>query len=82
LIPCPTLSIVIGFTLLANGMSSRYWSLSLAVLGLFYGLFGILRLQVQIDAGLLIGATTLTILAFSLKPNLKTGHSVTFAQDS
>jgi hypothetical protein len=70
LIPCPTLSITIGFALLANGMSSRAWSLLLAFIGLFYGLFGTLRLNVRLDIGLFIGAMTLLILAFTLKPDL------------
>jgi len=70
LIPCPTLSISIGFALLANGMSSRAWSLLLAFVGLFYGLFGALRLEVRLDIGLFIGALTLLILAFTLKPDL------------
>jgi len=43
LIPCPTLSLVIGFALLAGGLSSRAWSIVLAVVGLFYGLFGACR---------------------------------------
>lgn len=68
LIPCPTLSITIGFALLANGVSSRVWSLLLAVIGLFYGLFGAFRLDVHIDIGLFIGAAILFILSFTLKP--------------
>jgi hypothetical protein len=68
LIPCPTLSITIGFALLANGVSSRVWSLLLAVIGLFYGLFGAFRLDVHIDIGLFIGAVILFILSFTLKP--------------
>jgi hypothetical protein len=68
LIPCPTLSITIGFALLANGVSSRVWSLLLAVIGLFYGLFGAFRLDVHIDIGLFIGAVVLFILSFTLRP--------------
>lgn len=59
LIPCPTLSMVIGFALLAGGFSSRPWSVVLAILGIFYGLFGAFRLGVAIDIGLLIGAVAL-----------------------
>jgi hypothetical protein len=70
LIPCPTLSITIGFALLANGLSSRVWSLFLAIIGLFYGLFGIFRLEVHLDVGLLVGALLLFILAFTFKPTL------------
>lgn len=66
LIPCPSLSITIGFALLANGLSSRLWSLLLAVIGLFYGLFGAIRLGVHLDVGLIIGALALVFLAFTL----------------
>jgi hypothetical protein len=63
LIPCPTLSLVIGFSLLAGGLGSRTWSLMLAVVGLFYGLFGALRLGVLLDLGLVAGAAALLVTA-------------------
>jgi hypothetical protein len=59
LIPCPTLSLVIGFALLGGGLGSRAWSISLAAVGLFYGLFGVLRLRVYLDIPLIFGAATL-----------------------
>jgi len=62
LIPCPTLSVVIGFALLAKGFSSRPWSIGLAILGIFYSLVGAFRLGVVIDIGLLIGAVALLAL--------------------
>jgi hypothetical protein len=62
LIPCPTLSLVIGFALLAKGFSSRSWSNVLGILGIFYSLFGALRLGVTLDIGLLIGAVALIVL--------------------
>jgi hypothetical protein len=65
LIPCPTLSLVIGLALLANGFSSRAWSLCLGVVGVFYGLFGAFRLGVRIDLVLLFGAIALLVLAFT-----------------
>ncbi|OGD19635.1 MAG: hypothetical protein A2W03_02345 [Candidatus Aminicenantes bacterium RBG_16_63_16] len=65
LIPCPTLSFVIGFSLLANGFSSRSLSITLGALGLFYALFGAFRLGVRIDLVLLLGAVALLILALS-----------------
>lgn len=71
LIPCPTLSITIGFALLANGVSSRSWTLFLAIIGIFYGIFGAFRLEVQIDIGLFVGALILFILAFTFKPPLQ-----------
>jgi hypothetical protein len=63
LIPCPTLSLVIGFTLLAGGFASRAWSLALALLGLFYGFFGMFRLGVVLDLCLVVGAVVLLVAA-------------------
>ncbi|MGE5741072.1 MAG: hypothetical protein ACM32H_03460 [Candidatus Aminicenantes bacterium RBG_16_66_30] len=63
LIPCPTLSVLVGFTLLANGFSSRAYSLSLGFLGIFYGAFGAFRLGVRIDLVLFIGSVVLMALA-------------------
>ena len=59
LVPCPTLAVAIGFALLGNGLGSRVWSLTLAAVGLFYGLFGVLRLGVFLDIGLVGGALAL-----------------------
>ena len=64
LIPCPTLSILIGFALLFSGFSSQPLSITLIVLGLFYGLFGAFKLGVTIDLFLLFG--TISLLARSL----------------
>ena len=69
LVPCPTLSIVIGFTLLFGGFGSRKWMLVLAIVGLFYGLVGFFRLKVHLDIGLIAGAVILAI--FSVLPNKK-----------
>ncbi len=65
LIPCPTLSVAIGFALLANGFSSRGYSVTLGVLGLFYALFGAVRLGVRLDFVLGLGAVSLLILALT-----------------
>jgi hypothetical protein len=67
LIPCPTLSMVVGFALLADGFRSRGWTWVLIVLGLFYGLFGTLRLGVWIDVFLLVGTLMLVAEAVTLK---------------
>ena len=63
LIPCPTLALAVGFALLGDGLGSRAWTLALAILGLFYGLFGVLRLGVYLDVGLVVGASALGVLA-------------------
>jgi hypothetical protein len=62
LIPCPTLSLVIGVALLCGGLG-RPWAWLLSVAGLFYALFGALRLGVRIDLALLAGAIALALLA-------------------
>lgn len=61
LIPCPTLSIVIGLALILGGIGSRPWSLVLGVTGIFYGLFGSVRLGVLIDRILLLGALAIVL---------------------
>jgi hypothetical protein len=60
LLPCPTLALVIGSTLAFGGFGSR-WTLVLVVAGLFYGLFGTLRLRVGLDLGLIAGALALAV---------------------
>lgn len=62
-VPCPTLSLILGFSLLFQGFYSRLWSLVAAAAGIFYGLFGILRLGVWLDLGLLLAALSHVLLA-------------------
>jgi hypothetical protein len=64
LVPCPTLSIVLGLSLMVGGLNSRAWSLGLAAIGIFYGIFGVLRLGVTIDVVLLLGALLSVLAAF------------------
>jgi hypothetical protein len=64
LIPCPTLSIVIGLSLMVGNFESRAWSLVLGGMGLFYSLFGALRLGVTLDLFLLLGALLIILVAF------------------
>lgn len=64
LVPCPTLSMVIGLTLVLNGLDSRHWSLALSVAGLFYGIFGTVYLGVAIDSVLVLGALSLSAMIF------------------
>lgn len=63
LVPCPTLALVIGFSLLADGFDSRLWMVIVAAFGLFYGLFGAARLGVYLDVGLIAGALALVVRA-------------------
>jgi hypothetical protein len=62
-IPCPTLSLVIGFALLFGGLGSRVWSLPLVAAAAFYGLFGVARLAVWLDIVLVGGAGALLAVA-------------------
>jgi hypothetical protein len=66
LIPCPTLSIVAGFALIADIFSSRLWGIVLLILVLFYALIGIIRLGVVLDVGLLFAAIILFIRIITL----------------
>ena len=59
---CPTLSIVIGLALITGGLDSRLWTSILTAAGLFYGLFGALRLGVTIDFVLLLGASVALVV--------------------
>lgn len=59
LLPCPTLSAVIGVTLLLRLLESTSWSLTVAVAGLAYGVIGVVRLGVALDAALIAGAAIL-----------------------
>jgi hypothetical protein len=56
LVPCPTLSIVIGLSIIVGSLGARAWSVVLAVAGLFYGLYGAAVLGVALDWVLLLGA--------------------------
>jgi hypothetical protein len=63
LIPCPTVSVIIGFALIAGGLRTRAWSLVLGTFGLFYGVFGVVRLHVLLDVPLVLGAVALIVVA-------------------
>lgn len=66
LVPCPTLSIVIGFAILYQGFQSRVWSWILVIPGLIYGLIGTFRLQVYLDMVLLLATVILIIITFQM----------------
>jgi len=61
LIPCPTLSIIIGFLLLYNGFGSQSITLTFIIFGLFYGIFGVLKLAVYLDIFLVFGTFALIV---------------------
>jgi hypothetical protein len=62
-LPCPTLSVVIGVTAACDGLGPRGWRFALAAAGVFYGAFGAFRLGVRIDLVLLLGALALLAAA-------------------
>jgi hypothetical protein len=67
LVPCPTLSVVIGLTLLLDHLGSRAWSVVLSLAGLFYGVVGVFRLGVALDYALLAGAAVLLLAALMMR---------------
>lgn len=64
LIPCPSLSMVVGITLIYGGLHSRAWTLTLAAAALFYGVLGSLYLGVTIDWVLAGGGIAMFGLSF------------------
>jgi hypothetical protein len=73
LIPCPTLSIIIGLALALDGLGSRALCLALGVAGLFFGVIGVARLGVAVDWTLLLGA--IVILARGVMNSTLAGTS-------
>ena len=57
--PCPTLALLAGATLLAGGFGTRAVPAALTGWTAFYALFGVVRLGVWLDAGLLVAAAAL-----------------------
>jgi hypothetical protein len=62
-LPCPTLAVAAGLTLIIGGFGSRALPAVLAVWTAFYALFGIFRLGVTLDAGLFVAMLGLVALA-------------------
>lgn len=63
LIPCPTLSVVIGVTLLFREVGTSAWTVPLIITGFLYGFVGVFALDVVLDVVLLAGAFILTLAA-------------------
>jgi hypothetical protein len=59
LLPCPSIAVAIGFVLLGGALGSAPYRATLALVGLFYGAFGALRLGVMLDYGLIAAAIQL-----------------------
>lgn len=59
LLPCPTLSVLIGITLMFGLFREKGWAPILAAAGLLYGAIGAFRLGVAIDVVLIGGAAVL-----------------------
>jgi len=59
LLPCPTLSVVIGSTLVFANLGSRRSSALLLMAAALYGAIGVFRLGVALDWGLFVGAALL-----------------------
>ena len=62
LLPCPTLSVMLGATLIVGGLHSTGWSVPLVVMGILYGWIGVFGLQVSLDVWLLAGAIALGMM--------------------
>ena len=58
-LPCPTLLVVIGGTLIFPNLGSTSWRMVLALAGLLYGGIGVFRLEITLDWSLLLAAGVL-----------------------
>ena len=56
LLPCPSLSVILGVSLMLNVLGSRLLGVALMLAGIAYGLIGAFRLGVTIDLFLVAGA--------------------------
>jgi hypothetical protein len=62
-VPCPTLALIAGYTLLTSGHGTRKIPAVLAVWTTFYAAFGIAKLGVVLDVGLVVATFGLVALA-------------------
>lgn len=69
LLPCPTLSALIGLTLIVSGFRSTAWNVTLAGAAVLYGAIGVFRLGVTMDIALFAGAAAL-VTAVALRRGL------------
>ncbi|HEU5255113.1 MAG TPA: hypothetical protein VFU28_03935, partial [Vicinamibacterales bacterium] len=59
ILPCPTLAVVIGVTLMGRPLMAVRWHAIVIVAGLLYGAIGVFRLGVVLDWGLLLASLAL-----------------------
>jgi len=59
LIPCPTLSVVVGLTMLVHAAWTSAWTLPLIIVAFAYGIVGLFALHVALDVVLVAGALVL-----------------------
>lgn len=82
IIPCATLLMVTGFSVMFSLRQSLKWMLALFSADLFYGLFGVFRLHVYIDIFLLFASCVLFI-QFMLWRNFRVHlHKRSFGKQS
>jgi hypothetical protein len=67
IVPCPTLSVLVGLSLILRSWESRAWGLLIGSTAFFYGIVGALYLGVTIDWALSAGAVVL--VASSCSPS-------------
>lgn len=72
-VPCPTLAVLSGLTLVSGGLGARAIPGLLSLWTAFYALFGIFRLGVYLDAGLLGATAALLAQCSRLRPRLPLG---------
>ena len=70
LIPCPTLSVATGFLILHRGYRSKGLMITTILAGALYGLFGVFRLGVLLDVGLLAGTAVLFMFFLTTRRRL------------
>ena len=62
LIPCPTLSVLTGASLIFGSLGSRAWAMTVSLAALAYGVLGVFALGVAIDIFLVGGAAALSAI--------------------
>ena len=82
LLPCPTLSAVIGATLLFGLLGSAAWSIALIIAGLLYGTVGVFVLGMELDYVLLVGTLALlcVLTSSSLSSESRQASSIPTSQ--